>query len=45
MLVGLVLVPVVSIMTTPPDKTLVDEAFASYDQKVMVPLRDDLGNT
>jgi SSS family solute:Na+ symporter len=36
MLAGLVIVPVVSIFTPKPDKSLVDGAFACYDKEVMV---------
>ena len=37
MIAGLVIVPVVSLFTPKPDKKLVDDAFASYSKKVMVP--------
>ncbi|MCR5607329.1 MAG: sodium:solute symporter family protein [Treponema sp.] len=36
MLAGLVIVPVISVFTKKPDKTLVDSAFACYDIEVMV---------
>ncbi|WP_455128924.1 sodium:solute symporter family protein [Pseudoramibacter alactolyticus] len=41
--VGLVLVPIVSLFTKAPDAALVSEAFAAYDERVSVPVRDDLG--
>ena len=43
MLAGLVLVPLVSAFTAPPDKTLVDDAFSCYDKKVLVRQREALG--
>ena len=39
MLAGLVLVPAVSLFTPKPDKKVVDESFACYDTKVLVPRR------
>ena len=36
MIAGLVIVPVVSVFTKKPDKKMVDDAFASYDRKVLV---------
>ena len=36
MIAGLVIVPIVSIFTKKPDKTMVDEAFSCYDIKVKV---------
>ena len=36
MIAGLVIVPVVSIFTPKPDKSIVDGAFACYDKEVMV---------
>ncbi len=43
MLAGLVLVPVISLFTPKPDRTVVEEAFACYEEKVLVPQRDALG--
>ena len=43
MLCGLVIVPVVSLLTPKPDKDLVDAAFSCYDQKVLVRRRQALG--
>ena len=43
MLAGLVIVPVVSLVTPKPDKALVDFAFAAYERKVTVTVRDSLG--
>jgi SSS family solute:Na+ symporter len=36
MLAGMVIVPVVSLVTPAPDRNDVDEMFASYDRKVVV---------
>ena len=44
MVAGLVIVPVVSLFTRKPDRVLVDEAFACYDKKVLVPQREALGD-
>ena len=44
MLAGLVLVPLVSLATPRPDRDLVDSAFACYDQQVLVPQREALGD-
>jgi len=43
MLLGLVLVPLVSLITKAPDKAKVDYAFAAYDTKVVVPASASLG--
>ncbi len=45
MIAGLVIVPVVSLVTPKPEKGLVDFAFAGYDQKVVVSARDSLGDS
>ncbi len=45
MLAGLVIVPVVSLVTPKPEKNLVDFAFAGYDKKVVVSARDSLGDS
>ena len=44
MLAGLVIVPVVSAFTAPPEKSLVDDAFSCYDLKVLVRQRDALSD-
>ena len=44
MLIGLLIVPVVSLFTKKPDKKLVDDAFSCYDEKTVVPLSTALGN-
>ena len=44
MLVGLVIVPIVSLFTEAPDKVLVDDAFSCYEKKVLVAQRDALGD-
>ncbi|MBQ6734723.1 MAG: sodium:solute symporter family protein [Lachnospiraceae bacterium] len=43
MIAGLVLVPLVSLVTKKPEKTLVEDAFSCYERKVLVPQRDALG--
>ena len=43
MIAGLVLVPVVSLITKAPDRKLVDEIFSCYDRKVIVTARDAIG--
>ena len=45
MLAGLVIVPVLSLITRKPDKALVDDAFSCYEQKVLVPQRSALGDS
>lgn len=44
MIVGLVLVPVISLLTPAPDNKLVDHAFSCYDQKVTVRQSEALGD-
>jgi SSS family solute:Na+ symporter len=44
MLAGLVIVPVVSILTGTPDKAAVDKCFSCYEEPVSVKIRHDLGN-
>ena len=43
MIVGLIIVPVVSIFTKKPDSKMLDETFACYEKKVSVPQREALG--
>lgn len=43
MIMGLIIVPVVSLFTAKPDKTLVENAFACYEEKVLVPKSRALG--
>ena len=43
MLAGLVIVPVVSLVTPKPDKTLVDNAFACYEKETTVAQKTALG--
>ena len=43
MLMGLIIVPVVSLFTKKPDKALVENAFASYDRQVVVSAKESLG--
>jgi SSS family solute:Na+ symporter len=44
MLAGLVIVPVISIISGKPDKALTDRCFSCYEETVSVKVRDDLGN-
>lgn len=44
MLMGLVIVPVVSLLTKAPEQGLVDRVFLCYDQKVVVTRRDSIGD-
>ena len=44
MLAGLVLVPLVSLVTPKPDKKLVEDAFNCYNEKVTVPQYEALGS-
>lgn len=43
MLFGLVLVPVVSVLTKKPDRERVEEIFSCYNQTVAVPISESLG--
>ena len=45
MIAGLIIVPIVSLVTPKPDKKLVEEAFACYEEKVLVPQSAALGET
>jgi len=43
MLAGLVLVPLVSVVTKAPDQQLVDQVFSCYERKVLVSVKDSIG--
>ena len=43
MIAGLVLVPIVSLMTAAPDKAYVDKVFSCYDRTVTVHVTDSIG--
>ena len=43
MLGGLIIVPIVSLLTKKPDKSEVDEIFSCYDKTVTVSAKDSLG--
>ena len=43
MLMGLIIVPVVSLFTKPPKKEFVDSVFSCYDKKVLVPVTEAIG--
>ncbi|MBR3099289.1 MAG: sodium:solute symporter [Clostridia bacterium] len=45
MIAGLIIVPVVSVLTKAPDKALVEDAFSSYTQKVLVKQSSSLGDS
>ncbi len=44
MIAGMVIVPVISLLSPKPDKTLVDDAFSCYEEKVLVPKSRALGD-
>jgi SSS family solute:Na+ symporter len=44
MIAGLVIVPLVSMLTNAPDKAVVANCFSCYEETVSVKVRDDLGN-
>ena len=44
MLLGIVVVPIISLITPKPDKKLVDEAFECYEKKTEVPQKTALGD-
>ena len=44
MIAGLIIVPVVSLVTPKPDRKLVDDAFACYEEKVLVAQREALAD-
>ena len=44
MLAGLIIVPVVSLVTGKPDMGRVEDCFACYDKKVLVSAKDSLGD-
>ena len=45
MIAGLIIVPIVSLITPKPDEKKVDEIFSCYDQTVMVPETENLGRS
>ena len=44
MLIGFVIVPIVSVLTKAPAKELVEDAFSSYEKKVLVPQKDAIAD-
>ena len=42
MLAGMVIVPLVSLLSKAPDKKTVDQIFSCYDRKVVVRARDSI---
>ena len=43
MLAGLVIVPIVSLITPKPEKNMVDNIFSCYDRKALVSVKDSIG--
>jgi SSS family solute:Na+ symporter len=44
MLAGLIIVPLVSVITKAPDKALVENCFSCYEETISVKVKDDLGD-
>ena len=44
MIIGFVIVPLVSVLTKAPAKELVEDAFSSYEKKVLVPQKDAIAD-
>ena len=44
MLAGLIIVPLVSLLSKAPDKAAVEHCFLGYEQTITVKVRDALGN-
>ena len=44
MIAGLIIVPVVSLVTPKPDRALVDDVFSCYERKVLVTVKDSIGD-
>ena len=44
MLAGLIIIPVISLITPKPDRALVENAFSCYQKKVTVPMTEALGD-
>ena len=44
MLAGLVIVPVVSLVTRPPEAKLTEEVFSCYERTITVTVKDSIGN-
>lgn len=45
MILGLIIVPAVSLFTKKPDKETIDSIFSCYDKKVTVPVTEAIGDT
>ena len=45
MIAGMVIVPVVSFFTRKPDQALIDHVFSCYDRKVLVSVKDSIGES
>ena len=43
MIAGMIIVPVVSLFTRRPDQQLIDHVFSCYDRKVLVSVKDSIG--
>ena len=44
MLAGLIIVPVVSLLTPKPEEKFVEDIFTCYDRETVVRVKDSLGN-
>ena len=44
MIAGLVIVPAVSLLTRKPDQQLIDHVFSCYERKVLVTVKDSIGD-
>ena len=44
MILSLIIVPVVSILTPRPDRALVEQVFSCYERKVLVTVKDSIGD-
>ncbi|MBQ8395586.1 MAG: sodium:solute symporter, partial [Oscillospiraceae bacterium] len=44
MILGLIIVPVISLLTKKPDEKMVDDIFSCYEEKVLVNASESLGN-
>ena len=44
MLAGLVIVPIVSAITSPPNRKLIDNVFSCYDKRIIVPVSTSLNS-
>ena len=45
MIAGMIIVPLVSLFTRRPDQQLIDHVFSCYDRKVLVSVKDSIGES